>query len=56
MDAFGYVVFGIAFGAATVLTHYLLQYGKKYSERKVIAQLERSIELQNKVKDRFGWR
>jgi len=56
MDMFGYVLFGIVFGVSTVITHYLLKHGEKYSERIVIAHLEKYPDIQQKVKDRFGWR
>jgi len=56
MDAFGYVVFGVAIAIATIATHYLLKFGRRQYEKQVLHYIETNTSFQNKLKDRFGWR
>lgn len=56
MDVVGYIFFGIVFGVAVVVTYYLDKVRKRYMDRTVIHALERSIDLQRRVRDRFGWK
>lgn len=56
MDVFGYVLFGVVFAAALVITYLLDRVRKRYVSMTVIHALERDINLQGKVKGRFGWK
>ena len=52
----GEIVFGGIIVASVYLAHRISKYGKRYVEDTVITELSYNPDLQQKIKDMFGWR
>jgi len=50
------ILFGGCVAVALYLTYRICRYSKKYMEDKVVSELMYNPDLQNKVKDLFGWK
>lgn len=52
----GEILLGICAIAALILTYFIIKHSKNYTKKTTINQLEKNPELQEEVRQRFGWK